>query len=339
MCSTTHHRSDIDRVTFEMALLEVLHHDYLTKMGIENKSNIKPKSGDIKNNNNNNNNNHNNNNKKQNKQVAPLSGSLKDIEKRRRQVYKPVLDNPYTQSNLWPFVEPEVSETLLELLSHLFSNVGSYNKVVASGKDKPEFVKPEEPEILRNGMTLGFNSTVGALERQAKKTTDILNGKTGQEENNSKYIKYVLVTKFDITPSLLVQHFPVLACTASKSKEDRVKLVQLPRGASKRLSDMLNISNVTIIGLTSDIRAAQGVYDLIDNKVDDVNVPWLEQMLAECSKVEFSKPVLKVLSTSAPIFPKKNDQKKKNKESKQVENKEEGSKEQEKDSDIKNSGK
>ncbi|CAH2353199.1 hypothetical protein CLIB1423_09S05006 [[Candida] railenensis] len=246
----------------------------------------------------------------------PVSGSLKDVEQRRRQVFKPVLDNPYTQSNLWPFIEPSDAETIIEHLCHILSKYGQYNDLIEKSKSSKNFVKPEAPEISKH-LTIGFNSTVKALERQAQGTRDKLAGNNNVpkeeniEEDDNVYIKYVFITKFEISPKVLLEPFPVLTRVASRNREDQVKLVQLPRGSSKRLSEVLNVSNVTIVGLSNEFTEASGIYDLINSKVKDVEVPWIEKMLEDGFKADFSKPVLKVLSTTAPIFPKKNDQKKK----------------------------
>lgn len=288
-------------------------------------------------------------------------GSLKEIEKKRRQVFKPILDNPYTQTNVWPFVEPEVAESVMGMLSVILSNLGRYNGLLAEARatKNVKFVKPESPEILRS-ITVGFNSTVRALEEQAQRNWGGIvkkesgtgmrskggsnsgktrnsgssgnsgtgNSGTGNSTTNNStlpYIKYVFVTKYDITPTILTNPLPVLCYTASKSLKDPVKLIQLPRGSMARLSSILNIEYTGIIGLAEDIRQAQALYELVEKNISNISVPWLADLFTESTGdlTQLLKPNLKFLVTSAPILPRKNDQK--SKENKNANDKEKNS--------------
>lgn len=231
------------------------------------------------------------------------SGSLRDVEKRRRQVFKPVLDNPFTQGHQWPAVEPELGASMVDVLALVLSNLGSYNLIVKemrSKKGTQPLKLPTEPAILKH-ITIGFNSTVQRLEKQAShKRAKVGNKKIKADDSDSSYIKYVFVAKAEISPPILTQHFPLLSFTASKSRQERVKLVQLPRGATKKLSETLGIPNTTIIGLTGDIREAKPLYALAD-KVENVEAPWLEGLFGGADEVYFHKPALRVLATTAPM--------------------------------------
>lgn len=268
------------------------------------------------------------NKKNKNKSSNAISGSLKDTEKRRRQVFKPILDNPYTQTKLWPYISPELSNTILEHLSQILSNLGSYNGLVAEAKknNNSKMKTTDIPEI-RKEITIGFNSTIKALETQASRHRQILTNKSKKHKKQrisdpSPYIKYVFVAKYDITSSLLTNPFPVLAFTSSTSVNDRVKLIQLPRGSMSRLSSILKIENASILGLSDNIEQAQALYELIKAEVKDVEAPWLDHLFSENDLQVpgvFRKPAVKFLSTSAPIMAKKNDQKAKNKSKKEKE--------------------
>mgnify|MGYP001119046192 CR=1 FL=1 len=225
------------------------------------------------------------------------STSLKELEKKRRQVFKPVLDNPFTQSNLWPFIEPELATNIIDLLEIVLSPIGQHSKMVSELKDKSKC--PPKPEIC-NEITIGFNSTVSTLEKQAQ--TRFKRRKT----STNKFLNYVFVTKYDIAPSVLTSFFPTLTVTASN--EQRVKLIQLPRGTMDKLSKFVNKENVGIIGMTSNVAGASSLYKIIDENVTDVDIPWLSGLFDEEQK--FVKPSLKHILTSAPIIPKKNVQKK-----------------------------
>lgn len=239
------------------------------------------------------------------------TGSLKDMK--RRLVFKPVLDNPYTQSNLWPFITPEVAAQIMDYLSVVLSGLGSYNQMA---KDKQTV--PDVPSIQKQ-ITIGFNSTVLALEKQASiHRARLLKRRKVVEKDIQKdikkdeelYIKYVFVTKFDISPTVLTDPFPVLSFTSSQSGKDRVKLIQLPRGSMSKLSKLLHLDNVGIIGLSGRIVEAGPLYGLIATEVKDVEVPWLNGLFDDPDSI-FMKPAISFLKTSAPIIPKKNDQKQK----------------------------
>lgn len=248
-------------------------------------------------------------------------GSLKEAAQKRRQVFKPILDNPYTQSNLWPEVRPQDATNIEQLLCLHLSPLGRFNEALKESKsklvDKDRGLLPDQPSIASE-MTIGFNSTVKALEEQASvhrmKLKNIKKHKESDNTIKKAYIKYVFVAKSDIRPPLLIQSFPTLAFTASKSAEDRVKLVELPKGAMNRLSDSLKIPNTSIIGMTENVKEAGSLYNMIESNITDVKVPWLESLFDNPENLRplFHKPALKVLATSAPIASKKN--KKDNKE-------------------------
>ncbi|RCK64543.1 Ribonucleases P/MRP protein subunit POP3 [Candida viswanathii] len=185
------------------------------------------------------------------------SSSIKAHEAKKRLVFRPILENPYTQSNVWPFIQPELGSDIVALLESLLKN--------------------PSPEVYR-----GFNQTVAALEKQAAYNRGKLSDPVPQ-------IKYVFVCKFDISPAILTSMFPVLSVTASRSADDMVKLVQLPRGSIEKLGD-------GIIGLTPNLERAKSLYDLVDEKVKDVDVPWLNGIFDK--EVPFEVPKVKQIQTS-----------------------------------------
>lgn len=217
---------------------------------------------------------------------GPSGNSLKEREKRRRQVFKPVLDNPYTQVN-WPFIKPSTNEDILNLLLSALRPIGVYNEVMKRSESDKKVQTPEMPDILQK-VTIGFNSTTAALEGLAKNKPQTLP------------IEYVFICKYDIPAKILVQHFPVLTYTASKGANRTIKLVQLSKGSAQAISDALKIPDTTILGLSKDSPLSNTSFF---NEIPDVEVPYLEHLST------FNKPVINFLSTSAPITG-KNDKKK-----------------------------
>lgn len=190
--------------------------------------------------------------------------SLKAQEAKRKQVFRPILDNPFTQSNQWPFIEPNVGNDIVDLLEVLL-------------KTKQGFKYH------------GFNPTVSSLEKQAA-------ANRGIHKNACVQIKYVFVCKYDISPAMLTNMFPTLCFTASKNAQDRVKLIQLPRGSLERLSKALGVDRVGIFGLTEDTEGARPLFDLIDKNVKDIEVPWLECIFS--GEMVFNKPNIKHVATT-----------------------------------------
>ena len=50
------------------------------------------------------------------------SSSLKSQEAKRKQVFRPILDNSFTQSNQWPFIEPTIANDIVDLLEVLLKS-------------------------------------------------------------------------------------------------------------------------------------------------------------------------------------------------------------------------
>ncbi|EGW33663.1 uncharacterized protein SPAPADRAFT_59032 [Spathaspora passalidarum NRRL Y-27907] len=228
---------------------------------------------------------------------APKASSLKELEKKKKQVFKPILDNPYTQSSTWPFVEPEIAASILDFLEVLLSPTGKYK--ASDVKVKQQVT---EPEIVKH-IYHGFNATVQALEDQA----GINRGIRKQKETTAQpQITHLFICKYDITPTLLTSMFPVLSYTASKSSESRVKLVQLPRGSMERISKALGVDNTGIVGFKEGCPGAEALFELVNSNIKDVEVPWLEGLLTGESHMKFVPPALRNIATTAPVHNPKN---------------------------------
>lgn len=252
----------------------------------------------------------------------PGSGSLKDLEQKRREVFKPILDNPYTNGTAWPQVTPQVSRSIMEYLMQLLSSYGEHRKLQKSHAKVP-------PHVLDAKITIGFNSTVKALEDQAapmrakmlkshkqkqeqqKREKKKSNDKKHTTEENTPYTKYVFVARADVTSPLLTSCFPLLTFSASRSLQDRVKLIELPRGALDKLLAVLHAEKTCFVSLTNDWAEAAPLFSLIDSSIADVQVPWLEGIFtgANVSAV-YEKPDIRFLKTLAPVGKPKKSQKK-----------------------------
>lgn len=250
---------------------------------------------------------------------APGVGSLKDLEQKRREAFKPILDNPYTKGTTWPAVSDTVSKSIVEYLIQLLSSYGQYNELRKRKKSKDIPLHALEDKI-----TIGFNSTVRRLEEQAAPNREKILKKVKKEKTNplsesKPYVKYVFVAKSDITQHLLTSCFPLLTFSASRSLEDRVKLVELPRGSLDKLLKILHVDRASILSLSSDWVEGAPLFQLIDANIEDVPVPWLEALFTGEGALDgvYQKPDIRFLKTSEPIGKPKMKQKKRRTEKSQ----------------------
>lgn len=232
---------------------------------------------------------------------APGKGSLKDLEIRRREVFKPILDNPFTKGTSWPQVPDTASKSIMEYLTQLLSSYGQYNQARKTSKDK-KIPKHD----LEDKITIGFNSTVRVLEEQAAPNRAKVLKRKGRQEtppNAKPYVKYVFVAKSDITTPLLTNNLPLLAFSASRSLQDRVKLIELPRGSLTRLLNVLNVDKASIFSLRQDWVDGTPLFKLIDEIIEDVDVPWLDALFTGEGALDavYQKPEIRFLKTSAPV--------------------------------------
>lgn len=275
--------------------------------------------------------------------AAAGSGSIKDIENKRKQILKPILENPFSSGLEWPVVDAATSTKIMDYLTQLLSRYGNYLEVKrgSHGKHVPE---PSEAQKI----TVGFNSTVKRLEAQAAPNRRKLQGmKAKKQKKNGKnakgagdtdndkveekaaqqdsscsrssegtatgYVGYVFVAKADMTTPLLAECFPQLALAASHSSNRKVKLVELPRGAMARLLKILCTENTKIISLCDDWTEAQELFSLIQALVADVAVPWLEQLF-DLLQVEYHSLEVAFLQTTTNVGKRKKSQKDKKKD-------------------------
>lgn len=249
-------------------------------------------------------------NQQQNKVNKPAGNSLKEKDKRRRQVFKPVLDNPFTQVN-WPFIQPNLSQDIIQHLTLILKPVGEYNEALAKNKTDNSFKVPDIPLAYENTVT-GFNNTTQALEAQAKIKSSSLSS------SSKNPVSYVFICKHDISPSILTAHFPTLVYTASQGCGQPIKLIQLPKGSMADLSQALSVEKTSILGLRRNIPEASALFQLLDANVTDISIPYLNAYYEDQKK--YHSPRITFLETSAPILPSKNKKQKEKKDTKDTKN-------------------
>jgi ribonuclease P/MRP protein subunit POP3 len=179
-------------------------------------------------------------------------------------------------------IDPSIQAQIVDFLLLLLKDIGSYNKLKAEGMAK-EQLKNIKPQVLQD-VTLGFNSTVQKLESQVR-------GKKAVDDP----ILYVFVCRLDISPPLLIQHFPNL-CYMAGSETQQVKLIQLPRGTVDKLESVTG-EKLRIIGLKHSSAVSKGFIELLndDTKVPGLDIEWLRD-------IKFHKAKVNMVKTTAPII-------------------------------------
>lgn len=183
--------------------------------------------------------------------------SLKSIinNDKKKNVYKPILDNPFTetQRSLWPEITAKDEEQLeQQIIPHLRKLLNNENEILS--------------HLIKSGkITLGFNSTNKKLEYQAQKIYGNWkdNKSTAMRKKTADLVRYVFICKEDIHPSILYSHIPALCCTASfnfydPGDERQVTLIPLPKNTKQTLmiNNRENSKDATflpIISLSSDL--------------------------------------------------------------------------------------
>lgn len=272
------------------------------------------------------------NKRKSNSNLA--SSSLKALTNKRRQVYKPVLDTPY-QETTWPVIDQSKSEEILEelivVLKYVSEQTGlkekklppydTVNKDDGNNKNVDKQLADQLSLVPQRGIldhcTIGFNSTTGALEKQAQEIRKLkkINKLSDKEIDSVFNVAYVFVCQNDIKPRLLTEHFPALCYTASVQPRSAnkgnknglsVKLIPLPKNNKTQINQEcqnLGKSEAAIFSFSKNMKGIEKLSGLIEKYVPDVRIPWMEKLPI------YNKPILNVIKTTAPIMPKKNVQK------------------------------
>jgi ribonuclease P/MRP protein subunit POP3 len=141
---------------------------------------------------------------------------------------------------------------------------------------------PPAPAIF-SYITLGFNTTIRHLESlSAISTPQPLGGPTLEQSESIGQLaplSAVFVCRAGLPP-ILTSSLPLLTATASRAFPDEppTRLIPLGKTAGDRLAQTLHQPTVGFIGLRSDTAAAKNLIDLVRDRVQPVDVPWLKEV-------------------------------------------------------------
>lgn len=197
-----------------------------------------------------------------------MSNSLKALDKKiskRKQVYKPILDNPFTnESRLWPLVNDHqvVWQSLQTTIVSQFKNL----------EGTPLDAWPWD-------LLFTFNDIVKHLSDD--------NGTSPKDP-----VLLFVCNKDSGVPSVMLQQIPLL-CFMSKVD---VTLVQLPKNSYNVLADALPTEDVFdgLLLIRCNDKLNDKFVSQIKAKVEPLKFPWLND-------VKYQKTNVKLVKTSMPI--------------------------------------
>ncbi|CAI4049350.1 Pop3p SKDI_14G0520 [Saccharomyces kudriavzevii IFO 1802] len=190
-----------------------------------------------------------------------MSQSLKSLDRKiakRRQVYKPVLDNPFTnEAHLWPHVRDQpliwqlLRSSILNKLAH-----------IQSGEEYPWELYTE------------FNDIVQYLR---------------SDQGNTDPVCLFVCNRDPDVPLVLLQQIPLLCYMAPMA----VKLVQLPKNA---MATFKSVSKYGMLLLRCDDRVDKKFVSQIEKNVDPLQFPWLNAVKYQPTSVKLLKTTVPIVS-------------------------------------------
>lgn len=205
---------------------------------------------------------------------------------KRRQMFKPLLSNPYTPRQKWIKIDPADQILVLECLTRqVLTPIAKWNLLSKEEQEKEIQKEQADPKYClfkdRLFITLGYNAIMKKLE-----------DKVQQNIGNKKVKSGVLfVSKAEMASPLLYHHLPMLCALAG------IKLIQLPKDSSSKLGNSVNLKTAISIVLIDDnlIKQNKSLNDIMDN-VELVNAGILNHL--KSTKLDMN---VKFLITDAPI--------------------------------------
>ncbi|CAH1761367.1 3187_t:CDS:2 [Entrophospora sp. SA101] len=198
--------------------------------------------------------------------VVHTGENIRIKEQKKKIIFKAVLDSPYNIK--WPEVPKQNQEIILEELCN--------------------FSSPNPPEILSD-LVIGINEVTKYLEKSISQSNNnnhmkslisAIPKKTNNNDNNGKHQKHhhqplnvIFVCKYDISPSHLYSHLPIMVCL-----EGKVLLVQLPINSINKISNNIHIKRCCCIGVKDNSKKEfSKLFNLInEGQIKPIKASWLK---------------------------------------------------------------
>lgn len=224
-----------------------------------------------------------------------FNSSLKSQEIQKKLIFKPLLTNPYTKTNAWTHISPDIQTDILKSLeTNILPSIKQWNLMFLEKKKNKDFFCSDNNDLGPNsGAFTGFNNIMKLLESQ-------ISNNLGNKKDMDNNIKVLLVCKNDISSRLIYSHFPTVCALAN------VKLIQLPKGSSSRLTLALDSKKeITILALSEKkLNEDDFLSKMIDSVIDDINIGFVNNIKDNTLDMN-----VKYLLTEMPMKDKQNNNK------------------------------
>lgn len=210
----------------------------------------------------------------------------KGADVKRRQIFKPLLSNPYTPRQNWTKIDPSDQLLVLESLTRqVLTPVARWNLLSKKDQDKELEKEGRDPKYSlfkdRLLIVLGYNAIMKTLEDKVQQNVRREKVKPG----------VLFVSKGDMPTPLLYHHLPMLCALAG------VKLIQLPKNSSSKLGKALNLkSDVSIVYVDGELISHNETLNKVIEGVEVVDAGILNQLRSTTIDMN-----VKFLATDAPI--------------------------------------
>ncbi|GMM29831.1 hypothetical protein DAMA08_025760 [Martiniozyma asiatica (nom. inval.)] len=200
-----------------------------------------------------------------------MSQSIKATEEKRRQIFKPLLANPYTVRTRWPHIDSEAQKVALDILcTQILPPIGKWNKL--SAKEQIEEIEKEKKNEKHNNFKERFDVVEGY-----NKVMKILEGNVAtqvRKQSDGNDYKVLFVCKNDIHSPIITYHIPLL-CNLSKTV-----IVQLSKGSAEKLGSALQLNQeVTLLLLKkSVVNSNPNLKEVLDS-IESVHIGFAEDLL------------------------------------------------------------
>lgn len=207
---------------------------------------------------------------------------------KRRQMFKPLLSNPYMPRQAWHRLEPSDQQLILDWITREALRPLAQRNSVAKGE--------QQTAHLDDGIVVGFNAIMETLERYVQVNTGPASqnksSSNGEDKDQAGDNGVLFVCRADMATPLLYAHLPLLCALA------RVRLVQLDRKASHSLTEASGSSKkLTMVLLSTQLAQSNAVVWPVIAKVP-VEACGLLGDLQRRHKLEMD---VKFVLTDAPI--------------------------------------
>ncbi|KAK3996098.1 hypothetical protein QBC44DRAFT_347959 [Cladorrhinum sp. PSN332] len=191
------------------------------------------------------------------------------------------LDTPYSAVE-WPLISQEDQDTILELLCHLLTPLGTHRKsFITPSKGKRKRSQEKKPSEAEAEPAPPVPELAAYVDVGLTKITRTLQDAAASAASSSSPYSVVFVARTGQSPAfncLYPQMVGVTAAQTQQPPEKAVRLVGFSKACAEKLSEALGIPRVSSIALKEDAPHAKGLVGFVREHVPLVQVEWLKEV-------------------------------------------------------------